>query len=334
MSNRIIKIEKLGFQWKTESPYLAVMHHVDTYPAGNEEMGPAVSLEGRDIGQDFSWKDGFSMYHGETVPGFPAHPHRGFETVTIMKDGFVDHFDSMGAFGRYGNGDVQWLTTGKGVQHAEMFPLLKTDSGNRGELFQIWLNLEAKNKMVEPEYKMLWSEDIPVIEKKGNKIVRLINGTFEGIKGLEPTVASWAREEKNNMRILDITLEPNGMIELPKASETINRNLYFYEGDGAIIIDGREIPSGNRVKLNGSEAISINNTQSESKILLLEGEPINEPVAMYGPFVMNTKEEIIDTARDYRETEFGGWPWTVFDPVNPREMGRFASYANGKVDKK
>ena len=111
-------------------------------------------LAGRNIGQDFAGKDGWSMYHGDTVPGFPSHPHRGFETVTIVRNGRIDHSDSLGATARFGGGDVQWLTAGKGIVHCEMFPLLHTDAPNPTELFQIWVNLPAKNKMAEPHFTM------------------------------------------------------------------------------------------------------------------------------------------------------------------------------------
>jgi redox-sensitive bicupin YhaK (pirin superfamily) len=121
---KILDVQKSGFHWKMEDPFLFCAHHQDAFPKGNSEMGPAGSLAGRQIGSDFSGKDGFSMYHGERVPGFPAHPHRGFETVTIVLRGLVDHFDSKGSEGRYGNGDVQWMTAGEGCQHAEMFPLV------------------------------------------------------------------------------------------------------------------------------------------------------------------------------------------------------------------
>jgi hypothetical protein len=124
-------------------------------------MGPAVSLAGRDIGQDFSRKDGWSMYHGDSVPGFPAHPHRGFETVTIVRKGLIDHSDSLGATARFGGGDVQWVTAGRGIVHSEMFPLLKTDEDNPLELFQIWLNLPKRSKMAEPHFTMLWNEQVP-----------------------------------------------------------------------------------------------------------------------------------------------------------------------------
>ena len=101
------------------------------------------------------------MYHGDTVPGFPAHPHRGFETVTIVRQGLIDHADSLGAAARFGQGDVQWLTAGKGIVHAEMFPLLETESPNPVELFQIWLNLPARSKMAEPHFKMIWAAEVP-----------------------------------------------------------------------------------------------------------------------------------------------------------------------------
>ena len=108
----VLKVQPIGFQWPMENPFIFCAHHQDEYPQGNKSLGPSVSLSGRSLGSDFSGKDGFSMYHGEEVPGFPVHPHRGFETVTIVLEGFVDHFDSKGATGRYGQGDVQWLTTG------------------------------------------------------------------------------------------------------------------------------------------------------------------------------------------------------------------------------
>ena len=145
-TDSIVNVAPLGFPWPTKDPFLACVHHVDLYPKGNDRLGPAASLAGRDIGQDFAGKDGWRMYHGAVVPGFPQHPHRGFETVTVMRDGYIDHSDSLGATARFGKGDVQWLTAGAGIVHSEMFPLLDPDRPNRLELFQIWLNLPARSK--------------------------------------------------------------------------------------------------------------------------------------------------------------------------------------------
>lgn len=161
------KIHTLGKDpWPTIDPFLFCAYHLDDFPAALPgTLGPAPrELRGRQIGSDFSRRDGWSMYHGDQVPGFPAHPHRGFETVTIVPKGLVDHFDSMGATGRYGNGDVQWLTTGDGVQHSEMFPLVNDTAGNPLELFQLWLNLPRKSKKAKPYFAMLWSEDMPHFE--------------------------------------------------------------------------------------------------------------------------------------------------------------------------
>ena len=159
--NPILRIRPLGFQWETLDPFLFCVHHEDQFPQGNDLMGPVTPLSGRHLGDDFIIKDGFRMYHGKVVPGFPGHPHRGFETITVVRKGLVDHADSMGAAGRYGNGDVQWMTAGRGVQHSEMFPLLSKEKENPMELFQIWLNLPKKNKMVSPHFKMMLKEMIP-----------------------------------------------------------------------------------------------------------------------------------------------------------------------------
>ena len=138
MADKLIKkIKPLGFTWETMDPFLFCVHHDDMYPRGNEVMGPEASLTGRNLGQDFEPRDGWRMYHGQTVPGFPMHPHRGFETVTVVLDGYVDHSDSHGAAGRYGHGDVQWMTAGAGLQHAEMFPLLNKNEENHLHLFTL-----------------------------------------------------------------------------------------------------------------------------------------------------------------------------------------------------
>ena len=166
--------------WETSDPFLFCVHHVDDYPAGNDALGPVASLAGRALGQDFEGRDGWRMYHGRTVPGFPQHPHRGFETVTVVRRGFVDHSDSMGATARYGAGDVQWLTAGSGIQHAEMFPLVERAAGNPLELFQIWLNLPAADKMAAPHFAMFWDGDVPRAAPAAGVTVTLVAGALDG----------------------------------------------------------------------------------------------------------------------------------------------------------
>lgn len=328
MNNTIIQIEKITMPMVTESPFLICMHHADHYPRGNDQQGPDVELSGRQIGQDFSGKDGFSMYHGEVVPGFPMHPHRGFETVTAVIEGTVEHFDSSGSEGRYGSGDVQWLTTGKGCQHAEMFPLVNDDKDNPLELFQIWLNLPAENKFVDPHYKMLWKKDIPDIEinenQKGKVNIKLIAGTYKGTDSPAPTPKSWAADHENHVGIMLIRMDSDSELTIPAISSTLNRNLYFYKGNGKIEVDGQRIKSSSRIKLSGNESVSICNGEHPGFLLLLEGEPINETVAFGGPFVMNTSAEIQEAFSDYKKTRFGGWPWTEAAPVHARNTERFS----------
>lgn len=337
MSNSIISAKPLGFPWETSDPFLFCVHHADFYPKGNNHMGPDASLAGRNIGNDFTLKDGWRMYHGSKVPGFPAHPHRGFETVTIVTKGLVDHSDSLGAAGRFGNGDVQWMTAGKGVQHAEMFPLLNREQENPLELFQIWLNLPKKNKLVAPHFAMLWNESIPQQEHKdenGKKTsLKIIAGQLSDTHAPEPAPNSWANDKANEVAIWILKMEEGATFKLPKASTGINRTLYLYEGEH-ITIDGEIVTNYHSVVVKPDNEIVIENGKKPAAILLLQGKPIGEQVAQYGPFVMNTQAEIHEAMQEYQQTEFGGWPWASHDHVHPRERGRFAKHANGMEEVK
>jgi redox-sensitive bicupin YhaK (pirin superfamily) len=335
--NIVRKISAMGFQWETMDPFLFCVHHEDKFPQGNESMGPVTSLKGRDIGNDFIIKDGFRMYHGKKVPGFPGHPHRGFETITIVREGFVDHADSLGAAGRYGNGDVQWMTAGKGVQHSEMFPLLKTDAENPMELFQIWLNLPRKSKMVDAHFKMLWHESLPnyvhVDDAARKTEVEVIAGNLYHHKSPSSPPNSWAADPQNEVAVWNIHIEPNAEWKIPAASAGVNRMLYFYIGD-SIQIAGKRIPKYHSIEVASDVELQIKNANHDSRILLLQGKPINEPVIQYGPFVMNTKEEIQQAFDDFHKTKFGGWPWPKYDQVHDRDSGRFAIHADGKKEVK
>lgn len=332
MSHKILKIHDTAFRLPVNNPFIIAMHHLDFYPKGNAKMEPIHYLEEREFGNDFSPKLPWRMYHGDTIPGFPAHPHRGFETVTIVEQGFVDHTDSHGATGRYGEGDVQWMTAGSGMQHCEMFPLVHQDKENTLELFQIWLNLPSKSKMVTPSYKMLWSEQIPVVHEKDQQgklaHVRVIAGDYGNTQALPPTPDSWAANKENNITIWLIELEPYAQFTIRPTSTTATRTLYCYSGS-SIQLEGQVFSKGQLAELVPNESIHLENGAETTKLLLLEGEPINEPIAAYGPFVMNTQQEIQQAIADYRKTHFGGWPWQNSGPINPQGSGRFARYADG-----
>ncbi|MGB6154085.1 MAG: pirin family protein [Pricia sp.] len=332
MKNPIKRIFQLGFPWQTEAPFLFCVYHLDTYPMGNEDMTPAASLAGRNLGNDFTVKDGWRMYHGRSIPGFPAHPHRGFETITIVNKGFCDHSDSLGAAGRFGEGDVQWMTAGRGVQHAEMFPLLNTDKQNTLELFQIWLNLPQKKKFVDPHFKMLWHEDIPIV-KTGHAKVKLIAGNFSNTSALDPAPDSWAADAENEVAIWNIHIDAYGEFRLPKAVTTVSRTLYFYAGD-TIKIGETEIFPNHGILLDANEEVLVKAGTKSAHLIMLQGKPIKEPVAKQGPFVMNTQREIQNAMQEYRLTQFGGWPWPHADNVHAKEKGRFAKYPDGKLIEK
>lgn len=334
MSTAIKNTKPLGFPWATQDPFLFCVYHKDNYPKGNEKMGPDASLAGRNLGQDFDPGNSWRMYHGDTVPGFPQHPHRGFETVTIVPKGLVDHSDSLGAAGRFGNGDVQWMTAGKGVNHCEMFPLLNQEKENHLLLFQIWLNLPSKSKFVEPHFAMLWSDQIPTHQSADGKIkAAVIAGQIGDTKAPAPAPNSWAADPANDVAIWTIQMEPGTSWELPPARPGTNRSIYFYEGD-TLTIDDHTLQEHQCVELHPDVPVTLKSGSKEGRILLLQGKPINEPVAQYGPFVMNTQDEIRQAMQDYQRTQFGGWPWPENDHVHPREKGRFAKHADGRLEEK
>ncbi|MDI1236677.1 MAG: pirin family protein [Polaromonas sp.] len=338
----ILQSKPLGFPWETIDPFLFCAYHDDAYPRANAGMGPAASLTGRAIGQDFSRKDGWSMYHGEKVPGFPPHPHRGFETVTIVRKGLIDHSDSLGATARFGRGDVQWLTAGKGIVHAEMFPLLDEQNDNPLELFQIWLNLPARSKMSAPHFTMFWSPDIPRLTTRDDQgcstEVAVIAGRLQdagtALAPLSPPPDSWAAQADADVAIWTIRMAPGARWTLPAAAGAgTRRQLYFFKGS-AVRIGGQPVTGHAAIELRAGAAVELLNSGSdEAEFLLLQGKPIAEPVVQYGPFVMNTQAEIAQTLADYQRTQFGGWPFADDAPVHGREPARFAKHPGGREER-
>jgi quercetin 2,3-dioxygenase len=338
MRDPILDVKPLGFAWETTDPFLFCVHHDDAYPAGNEKMGPAASLAGRNIGQDFAGKDGWRMYHGEEVPGFPAHPHRGFETVTIVRRGYCDHSDSLGAAARFGQGDVQWLTAGGGIQHSEMFPLIAKDKPNPLELFQIWLNLPAENKMVPAHFTMLWSDTIPQIsftDETGRKTdVTIIAGSMSDKRAPAPPPNSWASRADADVAIWNVRMQPGARWTLPKAhNEKTARTVYFFKG-AALKVGARLFDKHAGIRVQSDVDLELVAGEDECEVLVLQGKPIGQPVVQHGPFVMNSREQIQSAFMDYQRTRFGGWPWKSSGPVHPRDKGRFAKHADGKIEER
>ena len=333
----IIEKVNLSRPWQTIDPFLFCVHHDDDYPEGDDEFGPCVPLIGRNIGQDFSGKDGWSMYHGSQVPGFPQHPHRGFETVTFARTGFIDHADSLGGAARFGRGDVQWMTAGSGITHAEMLPLLKKDEHNKIEFFQIWINLPASDKMVPAHYSMLWDHEIPkhtLLDPWGKPVdVTVIAGEFSpGHPAPPPPPHSWAARKTSDVAIWHAQLAEGASWELPTAkyADTL-RTLYVFNG-GSVIIDGEEVAADQGAVIRADIPVTVDDAGAGTEILILQGRPIGEPVVQYGPFVMNTKAEIQKAYSDYQNDGFGGWPWPADDPNHGADLRRFAIHPDGKTE--
>jgi hypothetical protein len=319
------KVERLSFPFQTPDPFLFAVYHDDKYPPGDGQM----RAPRRGDGADFNPSAEYRMYHGERVPGFPQHPHRGFETITATMEGLVDHTDSVGNAGRYGQGDVQWMTAGKGIVHGEMFPLVNDDAPNPLRLFQIWLNLPAASKMVDTAFVMHWAEDVRTVSdaEAGYELV-VWAGECDGCAGQPPPPHSWAADPNNDVSVYFITVNPGGSFTIPpsKIGGDSNRTTYFFEGEEASI-DSTEIPAKSAVTMDASVGATITVPSSASVpalLLVLQGRPIGEPVAQHGPFVMNTREEINKAFSDYQATRFGGWPWPEDAVVFPKDKGRFA----------
>eukprot|EP00911_Craspedida_sp_UC1_P000005 UC1_evm1s5 len=205
-AGRILSRERLSMPFSTPSPFLFCVYHRDAYPAGDDQM--RAPRPGN--GMDFNPSAPYRMYHGtEGIPGFPQHPHRGFETLTATLVGVVDHTDSQGNAGRYGEGDLQWMTAGSGVVHGEMFPLLHNDKPNPLQLFQIWLNLPRASKMVNPSFRMHWAEEQPVLRTDDGLVaVTVWAGQLDGTAALPPPPNSYAADDRNAVAVWLLRLKP------------------------------------------------------------------------------------------------------------------------------
>ena len=231
--------------------------------------------------------------------GVGEHPHRGFETVTIVYEGEVEHKDSTGAGGRIGPGDVQWMTAGSGILHQEFHSHEFTRTGGNLEMVQLWVNLPANDKMTDPSYQTLLDADIPVIDlADGAGQVRVIAGEFDGHRGPACTFTP--------MHVWDLRLNRDGKarLELP---DGWNSMLVVLRG--TIEVNGAEIARDGELVVLGPEREGVDlESNNDAVVLVLSGEPIDEPIVGHGPFVMNTDEEIHQAIRDFSSGQFGGIP--------------------------
>jgi len=278
------------------------------------------------------------MYHGERVPGFPRHPHRGFETVTIVREGFVDHSDSLGAAARFGAGDMQWMTAGAGIVHAEMFPLLEQQGENPTELFQIWLNLPPEDKLAPPHFAMRWSEASPVsVPAPGVELIRHADPDRRGALPCDrPPPRSWGARDEARVAIWSLRLAPEASWSLSGNLAGLTRILYVF-GGARVFVDGCPFDVDRRggcaVQLQSDRSVVVRNGGVLAEALLLQGRPIGASVIQHGPFVMSTREELLEAFAEYEGSGFGGWPWPEDGPVHGGTARRFARFPDGKEDR-
>ncbi len=235
----------------------------------------------------------------ERPRGVGEHPHRGFETVTIVYDGEVEHKDSTGAGGRIGPGDVQWMTAGAGIVHEEFHSHEFTRNGGTLEMVQLWVNLPAEHKMTRPSYQTLLDADIPAVElPDGAGQLRVIAGEFEGHRGPARTFTP--------MHVWDLRLNRDGKtrLDLPDGWNAMLVVLH-----GTVQVNNAEIArEGQLVLLDAEREAVLVESNNDSTVLVLSGQPIDEPIVGHGPFVMNTTEQIHQAIRDYSQGRFGRIP--------------------------
>jgi redox-sensitive bicupin YhaK (pirin superfamily) len=218
-----------------------------------------------------------------------------------------------------------------------MFPLLERDRDNPVELFQIWLNLARVDKMADPYFTMLWTDDIPVVTAEDadgrSTRVTVIAGALQGHAPPAPPPSSWAARADADVAIWVVRMDAGARWTLPPAHDPATvRTLYVYEGAG-LGIGSTEVDGATGAVVRCDEAVEIAaRGEAPVEVLVLQGRPIGEPVEQYGPFVMNDRAGVQQAFDDYRRTGFGGWPWPADDPVLPRDQSRFARYPDGKVE--
>ena len=324
----ILRVQEASYNWDCDDPFFFAVYHRDNYPKGNEiQAPPKEEIAPRLAGNDYAKYLGYRMYKGKVTPGFPLHTHWGYETITYVSEGYVDHFDSMGNQGRYGFGDLQWITASSRYGHNEMYPLAYNDRDNIQVVTQICLNLPLKDKNRENQVRTVWEHDIPKVSGDGWEAI-VIAGEFAGCKGITPNTLSWATDPSHHVSIVRIVLEAGKEIVLePTAAAT--RNLYITESDA--IVEGKEIHKLSRIKLNPEMNATIVMGGRTSEIWLLEGDPIGEDQRNYGPIMLGTDAEVRAALNVVRENQESDWPWQYVNQKQPLGTHRFFKDADGNV---
>ena len=325
------KTSGLGMHWDTEDPFIFASHHEDDYPHGNRQQAPPLNeISGRNLGRDYTQRLGFRMYHGKVVPGFPMHAHWGYETVTLAEKGYVDHFDTEGIQGRFGFGDVQWVSASSKYEHCEMYPLVNQEDRNPNDITQIMVNLPLEMKNQPNSVNTVWSGDVPVVSGDGWE-AKVICGRFGGREAESPCSASYARTS-NGVRILRIRMDPGSSMEIDPAADGAKRNLYFVSGDKARVC-GTEVDFYTRMKFSDLGGFTMENGDAESVFWLLEGRPIGQKMASYGPVYLEDLKDVRRALDEIRRNEFLEWPWDIIDKAQPLGTERFIRYADGTESK-
>ncbi len=322
-----VRVTPIDMHWDTEDPFLFASHHEDDYPKGNRQQAPPLAeIGGRDLGRDYEKRLGFRMYHGKVVPGFPMHAHWGYDTLTYAHKGLVDHFDHMGTCGRFGNGDAQWVHASSRYSHNEMYPLADQEERNPNDITQIFVNLPAAMKNGENSVTTVWSDDVPMASGEG-WTAKVFCGAFGGKEARSPAPDSWADPE-HGVRIVRVEMEPGCEAVLGPAAEGANRNLYVISGSGISLL-GADVPCGSRAKILENGEVRIENGAEPTVAWLLEGVPIGEKMAMFGPVCLEDIGMVRAGLDEIRANEYKEWPWTYVDQAQPLGTERFIRYGDG-----
>jgi quercetin 2,3-dioxygenase len=247
------------------------------------------------------------------LAGFPPHPHRGFETVTYMLDGRMQHKDNFGNTGDLGPGDVQWMTAARGIVHSEM----PQQSQGRMRGFQLWLNLPAAEKMKPAAYRDIPAREIPVVPLAGGGEVRVIAGRFEAGGTTHAGPVNGRERLSTDPLYLDVRLPAGAAFTVPVAP---GHNAFLYAYEGSATVGGKPLPNRAAGLLGDGERVELQAGPEGARVLLLAGKPLREPIVQYGPFVMNTRDEIEQALRDYESGQLA---------LTPEQIRRIAVTGGG-----